>query len=184
MIKDENLNKINDAAIEMLETIGMEFVSPEAKEVLKDHGIKIENNRAFFTREQIMKYMDMCPSEFEFHARNSKYDMKLNEEEVYYVPGYGCPKIREYDGTVRDATLEDYLKLVEIVHSSEQYKCNGGILVQPADVEARFSQLIMMYSTITKSDKCILSVNGSAEHIEEIAGHMSILFGGVEKLKE
>lgn len=184
MIKNENLNRINDASIEMLETIGMEFVSPEAKEVLREHGVKIEKDRAFFTRNQIMEYMAKCPSEFKLCARNPEYDMNLNQEDVYYVPGYGCPKIREYDGTVRDAMLDDYLKLVEIVHSSQQYKCNGGILVQPADVEARFSQLIMMYSTITKSDKCILSVNGSAKRIEELAGLMSILFGGVEKLKE
>lgn len=184
MIKNENLNRINDASIEMLETIGMEFVSPEAKKVLREHGVKIENDRAFFTRDQIMEYMAKCPSEFKLCARNPEYDMNLNQEDVYYVPGYGCPKIREYDGTVRDAMLDDYLKLVEIVHSSQQYKCNGGILVQPADVEARFSQLIMMYSTITKSDKCILSVNGSAKRIEELAGLMSILFGGVEKLKE
>lgn len=184
MIKNENLNRINDASIEMLETIGMEFVSPEAKEVLREHGVKIEKDRAFFTRNQIMEYMAKCPSEFKLCARNPEYDMNLNQEDVYYVPGYGCPKIREYDGTVRDAMLDDYLKLVEIVHSSQQYKCNGGILVQPADVQARFSQLIMMYSTITKSDKCILSVNGSAKRIEELAGLMSILFGGVEKLKE
>jgi len=178
----ENILKLHNASIELIEKVGIEYKDEEILATLKENGVKIENNRAYFTEEQIMKNLAKAPSQFTLYARNSIYNMEISIESIDYTPGYGCAKIREYDGNIRDAKLDDYLKFVELVHSSDIFRINGGILVQPNDIDANVSQAIMIYSTIKKSDKCILAIPGTKEAFGHVIDLVSTLFGGREEL--
>ncbi|MGL5315806.1 MAG: trimethylamine methyltransferase family protein [Peptostreptococcaceae bacterium] len=183
MIK-ENLKKIHDASMEILENIGIEFQDNEILEILSKKGIKVENGRAYFTEKQILDNVHHAPEEFMLHARNEKYNMLINTDSTHYTPGYGCAKIREANGEIRDGKLRDLIKFTELVHSSDVFDINGGIVIQPNDIDADLSHLIMLYTTLVKSDKCIMTVPGSHKHFKESIDLVSIAVGGYEKLKE
>lgn len=178
------VKELHQASIDILNEIGIEFQDEEILDVLKSNNIRVENNRAYFTEEEVNKYMSMAPSEFTIYGRNEKYNMHINVNSTHYTPGYGCAKIREVNGNLRDAKLDDYLKFAELVHSSEDFSINGGILVQPNDVDAHVCHLIMMYSTMVKSDKCIMAIPGTYKVFAETLDLIAIGVGGYEKLKE
>ena len=182
-MKIKALNEIHKTSIEILETMGMEFPDQVVNKKLVEYGIKVENGRAYFTEEQIMELLKKAPSSFTLYARNEKHNILIDMEKTHYVAGYGAPKIREFNGDVRDASLDDYIKLLELVHASDKFNVNGGILVQPADIKAELSHAIMIYSILTKTDKGIMSVNGDSKSAKEIMKLMSIVFGGEEELK-
>ncbi|MGL5346614.1 MAG: trimethylamine methyltransferase family protein [Peptostreptococcaceae bacterium] len=183
MIKD-NLKQIHDASMYILENIGMEFQDQEILEILSKKGIKVENGRAFFTEQQIIDNVKYAPEEFVIYSRNEKYNMRINTESIHYTPGYGCAKIREANGEIRDGKLKDLIKFTELVHSSDVFDINGGIVIQPNDIEADLSHLIMLYTTLVKSDKCIMTVPGTHKHFKESIDLVSIAVGGYDKLKE
>lgn len=176
--------ELHQASIDILKEIGIEFQDEEILKILSDNNIKVENNRVYFTEEEIKEYMSKAPSEFTIYGRNEKYNMNINVNSTHYTAGYGCAKIREANGHLRDAKLDDYLKFAELVHSSDDFQMNGGILVQPNDIDASVCHLIMMYSTMIKSDKCIMAIPGTHKAFSETLDLIAIGVGGYEKLKE
>lgn len=178
----ENIRLLHDASIELLNNVGFIVQDEEVLDLLKNKGIKVDGEKAFFTEQQILDALSKAPNEFTLYARNSKYDMHIGGESINNVCGYGCPKIREYDGNIRNATFEDYLKFVELVHSSEHFKINGGVLVQPADIDMELANTIMIYSALKKSDKCIFAIASNYDNYKQIIDLIAISLGGKENL--
>ncbi len=173
---EEIVEKIHRNTLKVLEEIGIAFHDDEALEFLASKGVKVEGNRAYFTEKQVMDALDVTTKEFTVHARNPKYDVNMNMEDLYMTPGYGSPFITEVDGTVRNGTLDDFIKLADIVQASEEFSINGGILVQPADVDALISAEIMVYTTLCRSDKALFSVCGDGKVCENIFEMMEVVF--------
>lgn len=174
----EIVEKIHRTSLKILEEIGMAFHSERALEQLRQGGIRVEGNRAYFTEKQVMDAMDAAVKDFTVYARNPKYNVRMNTEDLYMTPGYGSPSVCEADGTVRPATFDDFLKLAEIVQQSEEFAINGGILAQPSDIDAEISAEVMVYATLCRSDKALFSVCGGGVQAENIMKMMRIVFGG------
>ena len=180
----ENVLQIHKASLNILEDIGIEFQDKEILDILSRNGVKIQNNRAYFTEYQVMENLSKAPNEFTLYARNKKYNMNININSVHYAPGYGCAKIREVDGCIRDGKLDDYIRFTKLVHVSDVFDINGGIIIQPNDIDANLSHLIMLYTSITKSDKCIMTIPGEYKKFKQSIDLVSIVVGGKDKLKE
>lgn len=90
---EEIVEKIHRNTLKVLEEIGIAFHDDEALEFMASKGIKVVGNRAYFTEKQVMDALDVTTKEFIVHARNPKYDVKMNMEDLYMTPGYGSPFI-------------------------------------------------------------------------------------------
>ena len=176
------LKKIHEASMSILEETGMKFYHPEILEILEHKGVKVSGKTAFFTQDQIMKWIKKAPSNFTLYARNPKYNMFIGGDHIEYAAGYGAPAIIEIDGTKRNALLSDYVKFLKLVHQTDYFRINGGILVQPSDLDPANSYPIMLYSTIAHSDKCIMGGPGGVRETRIVMEILSILFGGRENL--
>ena len=120
---------IHEAAMEILQDVGVVFHNDEAIRVLKENGIRVEDNTAFFTEEQVMHWVKMAPSSFTLYARNPKYNMTIGGDKVNAAPAYGCAFIAERDGTKRPGTIADYVKCARLVQEAEVYDINGVLLL-------------------------------------------------------
>ena len=69
----ENVLQIHKASLNILEDIGIEFQDKEILDILSRNGVKIQNNRAYFTEYQVMENLSKAPNEFTLYARNKKY---------------------------------------------------------------------------------------------------------------
>lgn len=171
---------IHDAAMKILHEVGIKFHNEEARGILIAHGIRVEDDIAFFTEDQVMHWVKMAPSSFTLYARNPKHNMQIGGDCVHPSPTYGCAFIAERDGTQRPGTMEDYVKALKLVDASEVYDINGGILVQPSDIPEDTAPLSMLYATLTHSDKAILLSTGKKETVEAMMEVGCALFGGPE----
>ena len=178
------LEKIHQASMKILDEIGIKLHSEEIIKLLKENGIRVSGDIAYFTEEQVMEYVKMAPSEFTIHAKNSKYDMIIGGDNTEYCTGYGCASIIDKDGYTRPALLEDYINFIKIIEQSDTFNINGGIAVQPNDVDQGLCELIMIYTALNYSEKCILGIPGEEEHINHIIDLMKIFYGEDEFCKK
>lgn len=177
------VEEIHKASLKMLEEIGIKFGTDEANEVFRKHGFRQENGRTYFTEEQINKALDTATKEFTIYGRDERYFVNVNTEEVNYAPGYGSPMITNVDGSVRPALFDDFLKMANLFHMEDSFKINGGILVQPSDIEAKISIPAMVYATIKRSSKVLFGIQGTKKDQEQVFKLLEITFGGKEALK-
>jgi len=181
---NHKVQKIYTHGIHILEEVGIKLKHPEILDIVKENNIRVDGEIAFFTRDQIESWIGKAPESFTLHGRNSLHNSIIGESQTNFVPGYGCPTIYELKGSTRNALLKDYIRFAKLVHQCEHFPINGGILAQPNDVPAELSHLIMVYSALLTSDKCIMGVPGNHLQIQQIMDMAAIMFGGKDALQK
>jgi len=173
------VEQIHQNSLRLLQELGMAFHSGDALAVLRSGGVRVEGDRAYFTPGQVMRAVDTAVKDFTVRARNPRYDVRMNTEELYVTPGYGSPYVCEADGTLRTAVMEDFLKLAVIVQESDVFSINGGILAQPGDIDPAIAAETMVYATLCRSNKALFSVCDGKSQAENILELLRIVFGGM-----
>lgn len=177
----ENVKKIHDASMKILSETGMNFLHPDAQKVLIDHGVRMEGSRAFFTEEQIMKYVKMAPSVCNVHAKNAKYETSIGGSNVYNGPSAGPTFVMDMDGNKRDATLKDYVKLLKLYEQNPAYMINGGQACMPCDVDPSIASLALHYVALMHTDKTIWVGSGTYQDMEAVIDLTCAAFGITKK---
>lgn len=181
---NEQLKKLHEASMHILETDGVKFHHPEILKVLDMNRIKVVGDTAYFKQEQLLKWVAEAPNNFVLYARNPLYDMYIGGNSIEFVAGYGAPSIIDANGTKRIAVFSDYIKFLKLVHQCKHFNINGGILVQPADIEADKSFPLMLYATLIYSDKCIMGGPGGKQETEIVFDILRLVFGEEQLLEK
>jgi len=182
-MKEKVLN-IYIQGMNILNQVGIKLKHPEILNLVKKNNVTVDGETAFFTREQIESWISKAPESFTLHARNPLHDSVIGGNQTNFIPGYGCPTIYEVNGTSRNALLKDYIQISKLVHQCDHFSINGGILAQPNDVPAELSHLVMVYSALQTSDKCLMGLPGNQVQINQIMDMAAIMFGGRKELEK
>lgn len=180
----ERLQKLHKAAMEIVEKVGMKFHHPKAVEILKQNGIRMEGDVAYFTEEQLMYWVRKAPFCFTLYGSDEKYNCTFGGEEVNPAPPYGPPYIVEQTGKKRPATIEDYVEFVKLFEANDDYKTNGGPMVAIEGIEAKLGALAMWYATYTHSKKVMMIHTGDKEVMDTLLRASEVAWGGKEALRE
>ena len=175
---------IHDAAMEIMRDVGVRIHNPKAVEIFRKNGIRVEDNTVYFTEEQVMHWVKMAPESFTLYARNPKYNMTVGGNHINPAPTYGCAFIDDWSGQRRRGTMEDYIKCLKLVQAEESYSINGGIMIQPSDVQEETAAIEMFYVTLMYSDKAIMLPTGFKNEMELIFEAACELFGSKENMVE
>jgi trimethylamine--corrinoid protein Co-methyltransferase len=178
------VEQIHQASLKILNEIGVKFGSEEVNEIFRANGFRQENGRTYFTEEQVNKYLDIATKKFIIYGRDENYYVNINTKDINYCPGYGSPMITNVDGSVRDALFDDYLKMANLFHMEKSFNVNGGILVQPSDIDPEISIPAMVYASIKRSSKVIFGIQGVKKDQIDIFNMLEIMFGGKEELRK
>jgi len=174
---ENNLMKIHEASLRVLEETGVRFFHPEVLRIIKGNGVKVQGNIGYFSQNKIMDWIGKAPSGFKLYARNPIHDIFIGGDNIEFAPGYGAPTIIDKHGRRRPAMFQDYINFLKLVHQCPYYHINGGILVQPSDLDPRQSFPLMLYTTIKHSDKCLMAGAGGLEETERVLDMLEIVFG-------
>ncbi|MBA7526791.1 Glycine betaine methyltransferase [subsurface metagenome] len=109
-LSENEVERIHNASLEVLEKTGVTIDSREALDVLKKAGARVdyENNQAIIPRELIEEALKRAPKTIKYCARSPKYDFVLNREKSYFCATGGPPFIYDWEtGRRRYSTSED-----------------------------------------------------------------------------
>jgi trimethylamine---corrinoid protein Co-methyltransferase len=120
----QDMERIHDAAMNLLKTTGVAFNDKEALEIFKDNGFKVEGTTVFFEESAVQKALETAPKRFTVHARNTEKNVEIGEDDFVFLPGYGAPFIMDAKGNERQASMEDYDNFCKLIQTSPYIDMN------------------------------------------------------------
>ena len=177
IVPHEQLLRIHDASMRILEEVGIEFRDDESVAMWKASGAKTDGYRVYIDREQLMSLISTAPSEYTMVSRNPERSVSLGGRKTVFTPAYGAPFVLDMDNTRRHATLDDFNNFVKIAHLEPAMHMAGGVLCEPMDIPVPHRHLEMTYSLLRYSDKPLMGSVTSRERAEQSLEMMKIVFG-------
>ena len=155
-LTEEGEEAIHEAAIHIIEEIGIQLNHEEAIEVFEEHGAEVhEDNIVTIPRDVIEDAVEEAPSSFTLHARNPDNNVTIGGEsgEPLRAPGYGAPNFRTFDEGRRKSTIEDYETMMKLVQTEDVLNSAGYNVCEPNDVDQEVKHLEMVKRSLTLTDK-------------------------------
>lgn len=178
----EDIRKIQNASLRLLHQTGVRLNHPEILAVAQDHGCIVDGDLVRFPADRLMSLISRAPGQFSLCAKNPRNDLVVGGENTHFAPCYGATNVVGPDGGVRPGCLKDYLSLLKLFHTSGFMDVNGGILVQPVDIDARRSLALFTLASVLHTDKCLLAGAGDKEQLRLHFEMLEMVFGGREAL--
>ena len=153
LLDEEGVQLIHEKSLEILRDIGIAFLDDEAQAILKAHGVKVQDDIAYFDPDLIMSYVKKAPGQFTQLARNPERNVIVGGQHQIFAPVYGPPFVIDSDRGRREATLKDFDNFVKLAYLSPYIHHSGGTIVEPTDEHTDTRHLDMVFSHIRHSDK-------------------------------
>ena len=171
------VERIDAASMHILENIGVQFRDPIALEDWKEAGAKVEGERVYLDRGLVRELIATIPSDFTYHARNPKNNVRLGGRHSVFVPMTGAPYLRDLDDVRRNPLLEDLAMFHKLSHMLPAIHSSAHHIVEPYDHPISQRHLRITYSSMKYSDKMFMGMTTSPKNAEDVMDMCAILFG-------
>ena len=155
VLDDQGLEAIHDASLTVLEEVGIDFLLPEARELLRAAGADVDPDgvRVRFDRGLVAEAIASAPSEFRLHARNPERDVILGGNRVVNSAVASAPYCSDRDHGRRSGNQEDFRNLLKLAQSFDIIHATGGYPVEPTDLHASVRHLDCLADMVKLTDK-------------------------------
>lgn len=155
ILSADQIEAIHEAALTILEEIGMKVLSDQARGLYQGGGARCEtgSDRVRFGRDMVMNWLIKAPSSFTLHARDPGKTLRVGDGHVIFSSVGGPAYVCDLDRGRRQGTFAeqcDYLKLVQSLNILHQ---EGGGPFEAMDLDPRTRHLDLYYAQATLLDK-------------------------------
>jgi trimethylamine--corrinoid protein Co-methyltransferase len=183
ILTEADQSKIHLATMDILRDIGINFYDPEAVEIFKHHGIRVDGNTVHIEEKDIQMALNTVPSQFQVTAQNPEKSVIIGGDHLVIAPGYGATAMITPDRKQRLAVMADYDNFCRLVQTSKSIDMNGCLMVEPSDRQPKFAHLDMLKSNIVLCDKPFLGSTMSRQAANDCIEMAAIAWGGKDELK-
>ena len=177
VLAQDGLEKIDDYAMGILETIGVEFRDDVSAKIWADAGAEVKGHLVRIPRKLLRKLISSVPSEYTYHGRNPDRTVRVGGKNMIFGPAYGTPNIIDLDGVRRQATADDMRMLMKLHQLNPAVQYNGGYTLEPMDVDVPVRHLHMVESSFNCTDKPIMGSPQSDYQARDSLEMAEIVFG-------
>ena len=178
----EGMAAIHDGAMRILEEIGIEFLNPEALEILREAGCTIDGDNVRMGRDFVMEMVAKAPSQWTMTPRNPDRQLTIGGKHILFgnvssPPNYWDFKLNKKVPGTREM-CKNLLKL------SQYFNCIhfvGGYPVEPVDVHASVRHLDVLYDKLTLTDKVAHAYSLGKERVEDVMEMVRISGGWTDE---
>jgi trimethylamine--corrinoid protein Co-methyltransferase len=151
----DELEAIHDASLTVLEEIGMDFLEPEARALLKAAGadVRPDSERVRFDRNFILDAIRSAPAGFTLHARNPAHDLRFGGDALIFAQVASTPNASDLDNGRRPGNRLDFQNLLRLAQSYNVIHMTGGYPVEPVDIHPSIRHLDCLSDIAKLTDK-------------------------------
>jgi len=149
---DDRVAAIHDAALQVLEELGIKILLPEARQLFAQAGARVEDDMVFIGRDIVEATLATAPRSFTLRAGTRKHDILLELGRVIFLPGGGAPNVSDLIGGRRPGSLQDFQNLTRIAATFEALQTAPG-LIEPQDIPVHLRHYATMRTVLNSSDK-------------------------------
>ncbi|UWR09435.1 trimethylamine methyltransferase family protein [Ruegeria sp. B32] len=171
------VERIDAASMDILENVGVQFRDPIALADWKAAGAKVDGERVYLDRGLVRDLIATIPSDFIYHARDPRKNVRLGGPHAIFVPMTGAPFLRDLDDVRRNPTLDDLAIFHKLSHMLPALHSSAHHIVEPYDHPISQRHLRITYSSMKYSDKTFMGMTTSPRNAEDVMEMCAILFG-------
>ena len=188
-LSDEEKQSIHNAALELLEKVGLRIVDAEARAILADAGARVDSStqRVRFPGHLVESARQKVPSEFTLYGRDlqdSKRVVHLKPGNVYYsTNGYAVHWYDPESAVRRPITQEDLAWITRLADAQDQLDIMATIgtpVDAPAETNDRYQQVI----SLLNSTRPILNTAYGKQGVRDNVEIAAIVRGSREALRQ
>ena len=153
-LSEADMQKIHEASLYLLENKGVIFKAPEAVELFKQHGARVDGELVYIPTSLVEECLKQVPSEFRVEAINPERSITIGGDNLIIHPAGGEVFIKEANGNRKvETTIEDFANLQKIYQACDNIDMAGYQPLSPADVPQDTRGLNCLYQSMLYSDK-------------------------------
>ena len=154
---DKALSTIHDATMEVLADTGVEFQNQEALTLFKSHGAAVDGKRVKFSSQLVEKAIETAPASFTLFARDEQRSILVGEGQsrTHVEPSNGTIHTQSLEKGRTIAVMDDLINFRKLAQASDVCTINGGIPVEPSDVQGDDNHLDIFFETLKHTNKPI-----------------------------
>jgi trimethylamine--corrinoid protein Co-methyltransferase len=142
IVSDDQVEAIHRASLQILAEIGMDFMLPEARDLLKaSGGVKIDGERVRFDPSFVEEMMSHAPAQFTFNARNPAKSFPIGGDHMAFVAVGSPPNCHDMEGGRRPGTRADFQKFLKLTQYFDCIDGSSGYSVEPIDLHPSIRHL-------------------------------------------
>ena len=174
----EQIEKIDNASMDILENVGVVFRDDEAIRDWKAAGADVrDEDRVHLDRALVRELIASIPSDIILHARDPKKTVQLGGPKSIFIPMTGAPYLRDLEDKRRAPTLDDLAMFHKLAHMSPAMHSSAHHIVEPMDHAISHRHLRITYSSMKHSDKTFMGMTTSPRNAEDVIDMCEVLFG-------
>ena len=174
----EQIEKIDNASMDILENVGVVFRDDEAIRDWKAAGAEVrDEDRVHLDRALVRELIASIPSDITLHARDPKKTVQLGGPKSIFIPMTGAPYLRDLEDKRRAPTLDDLAMFHKLAHMSPAMHSSAHHIVEPMDHAISHRHLRITYSSMKHSDKTFMGMTTSPRNAEDVIDMCEVLFG-------
>ncbi len=155
ILSADQLEAIHVASLDLLETMGMDFLDDDACAVLRRAGADVApgERRVRLPRDMVLEAVARAPSEFTLYARNPAHDVTFGGDRLVFSAVASAPNCADLDNGRRVGNYHDYCNLLRLAQSLNIVHVLAGYPVEPVDLPPETRHLDCAHGALTLTDK-------------------------------
>ncbi|HSO27123.1 MAG TPA: trimethylamine methyltransferase family protein [Anaerolineales bacterium] len=183
-LSDDQVERLHHASLEILDHTGVRLYEPEAIELLKRKGVKVEDGNHVFIHPGLVEWaLTVAPKRAVICNRHGERVMPLERNNVFFGPGSDCPNVIDLrTGERRPGTLQDIVEAVKVCDALPNIDFLMSFCIA-SDLEQDTADRRQMRAMLMNSTKPILFVTTEFEGCVDVIRMAEAVAGGAEALR-
>jgi trimethylamine---corrinoid protein Co-methyltransferase len=187
VLTKEEVKKIHEATLWIIEHVGIRFPSQRALEIWEANGASVDRDRKIVKvkGDVIEEALTKCPPAYPLSARNPQQDLSLDGNHVYLgTDGCGVEVMDLHTGQKRTSCLDDVQDIARVADATEEVAFHW-VPVSAQDTPPETRGLYEIKTIWENSSKHVQTESIYSIHEAKAAMEMAaLLVGGKDKLKD
>jgi trimethylamine--corrinoid protein Co-methyltransferase len=184
MLPPEQLERIHDTSMRILEEIGMDFLDDEALDIWEKAGAKVDHaaQHVWIERGLLLEAVAKAPSEFTLRARNPAKNLRIGGNNTVFLNTSGTAFVSDLDNGRRPGTLADVHAMSKLIHLCNPIHILESQVTEPQDLPVAVRHLERGLAIFTLSDKPVAQAAHGRVVATDCLKMAAIVFGGHDNL--
>ena len=155
VLSEDQLAAIHEASLRLLQEIGIEFMSPAARDRLRHAGAAVEEGSGLvrMPRELVAEALKTAPASFVLTPRNAARRLHVGENYISFGLVAGPPNVHDCVNGRRPGNYRDYCTLIKLAQCFDIVHFLGNQPTPPIELPARTRHLDCYLANVIYSDR-------------------------------
>jgi trimethylamine--corrinoid protein Co-methyltransferase len=168
---------IHRGAMRILSELGIEFLNPEAVDILREAGCIVNGTNVRMDEDFVMEMVRRAPSQFTITPRNPDREVIIGGKHMVFVNVSSPPNAWDLARGKRSGDFETFKEFMKLTQYFNCIHIAGGYPVEPIDIHPSVRHLDCLYEKLVLTDKVVHAYSLGRERVEDVMEMVRIAGG-------